>query len=123
MNTKKSGQNAGFEWRGALVPHPASDERCIHSIRVSAVRKGSTLSLHYEVIGDVSRMALPSPCEPRRADGLWEHTCFEAFVSDGDAYYEFNFSPAGEWASIARPDAKAPQAQFRRVCKKRPKPT
>src|SRR6185295_11934300 len=33
-------------------------------------------------------------------DGLWRHTCFEAFVSiKGDsAYWEFNLSPSGEWA-------------------------
>ena len=36
-----------------------------------------------------------------RADELWRHTCFEAFVrpSPGDAYYEFNFAPSTQWAA------------------------
>jgi len=36
-----------------------------------------------------------------RADELWKHTCFEAFVRDpsADAYYEFNFAPSTQWAA------------------------
>jgi hypothetical protein len=36
-----------------------------------------------------------------RADELWQHTCFEAFVrpSAGPGYYEFNFSPSTQWAA------------------------
>jgi len=32
---------------------------------------------------------------------LWQHTCFEAFVSapDAESYREYNFSPAGPWAA------------------------
>ena len=35
------------------------------------------------------------------ADGLWQHTCCEAFVAavDGVEYHEFNFSPSGQWAA------------------------
>jgi hypothetical protein len=35
-----------------------------------------------------------------RANGLWTHTCFEAFISARGLprYYEFNFSPSGQWA-------------------------
>ncbi len=33
-----------------------------------------------------------------RRVGLWEHTCFECFLkTDGDQYYEWNFSPKGDW--------------------------
>jgi len=36
-------------------------------------------------------------------DGLWQHTCFEAFVGSpaSSAYREFNFSPSGHWATYA----------------------
>jgi hypothetical protein len=46
---------------------------------------------------------IPSPAIPGRVDGLWQHTCFEAFVGfkDRPAYYEFNFSPSREWAAYA----------------------
>ena len=34
-----------------------------------------------------------------RRDGLWEHTCFEAFIGcvDDAGYYEFNLSPSKDW--------------------------
>ncbi len=36
-------------------------------------------------------------------DGLWGHTCFEAFigVQGESAYHEFNFSPSRQWAAYA----------------------
>jgi hypothetical protein len=36
---------------------------------------------------------------PRRRDGLWQHTCFEAFVGvlGSEAYWEFNLAPSGDW--------------------------
>jgi len=35
----------------------------------------------------------------KRTDGLWKHTCFEAFLSltNKEEYYEINLSPAGKW--------------------------
>ena len=46
-------------------------------------------------------MRLPPVVAAERADELWRHTCFEAFVrpSTGPAYYEFNFSPSTQWAA------------------------
>jgi hypothetical protein len=34
---------------------------------------------------------------------LWQHTCFEVFIAvkGQPTYYEFNFSPSGEWAAYA----------------------
>ena len=44
---------------------------------------------------------MPARGEPRRADGLWKHTCFEAFISDANSggYAEFNCAPSGDWAA------------------------
>ena len=55
--------------------------------------------LRYRLEGDVDALAIPSPAAGA-ADGLWRHTCLEAFVQDGDGpgYHEFNFSPSGQWA-------------------------
>jgi hypothetical protein len=49
------------------------------------------------------RLRIPSARPQRRVDRLWEHTCFEAFISatESSAYREFNFSPSGEWATYA----------------------
>ena len=46
-------------------------------------------------------VALPAPITPAECDGLWQHTCCEAFVSVPNAqdYLEFNFSPSGCWAA------------------------
>jgi hypothetical protein len=59
------------------------------------------LCLRYFVDGDIRRIAVPPPAPAEAADGLWRHTCFEAFVAGqgSTAYCEFNFSPSGQWAT------------------------
>ncbi len=58
------------------------------------------LLLNYCLRGELPALALPAPSVPRRADGLWRHSCFELFVrgAGGDAYTEFNFAPSRAWA-------------------------
>lgn len=83
-----------------LLCHPESPSRHVRSVVVDLVRSGTELSLVYSV--DVSReqIALPDLQTSERADGLWQHTCFEAFIRSGNnAYSEFNFSPSGQWAA------------------------
>lgn len=65
------------------------------------VRDGLNLKLVYILGGSPARLRLPHPTVPKRADGLWQHTCFEAFISvvGSPAYTELNFSPSGEWAA------------------------
>ncbi len=61
---------------------------------------GTLLDLAYRVDCPARLLALPDPAEPQRTDGLWQHTCFEAFVADGKgAYAEFNLAPSGQWAA------------------------
>jgi hypothetical protein len=61
----------------------------------------ATLALTFICKGNVAHLRIPSPQRPRRADGLWQHTCFEVFIGKDDSpgYFEFNFSPSGEWAA------------------------
>jgi hypothetical protein len=68
--------------------------------RVSYVEPNQ-LRISYEATGDIAQLRIPARSSPRRSDRLWENTCFEAFLRvDGDSpYYEFNFSPSGEWAA------------------------
>ncbi|MBS1145442.1 MAG: hypothetical protein H6R14_2848 [Proteobacteria bacterium] len=55
------------------------------------------LQLRYRIT--LKDVRLPAPQTPGAADGLWQHTCCEAFVAEaGSAYREFNFSPSGQWA-------------------------
>jgi hypothetical protein len=87
-----------------LARHPETSGEYVGGIEVRVSRKENALfMLAYILNGDLSRVRLPSHALARRADRLWEHTCFEAFVrAKGQAgYYEFNFSPSGEWAAYA----------------------
>ena len=71
-------------------------------IDVEAVRLPSgTLELRYRTTGIISDLHIPPRADPARADELWRHTCFEAFIRgpQGAAYYELNFSPSTEWAA------------------------
>lgn len=60
----------------------------------------SSLVLRYRLCGEWDDLHLPTPQPPGPADGLWQSTCFEAFVGHPaePAYQEFNFSPCGRWA-------------------------
>ena len=62
--------------------------------------ESAALAFSYTLIGDIHRLLIPFAAAPKHVDGLWQHTCFEAFIgADGyAAYYEFNFSPSREWA-------------------------
>lgn len=59
------------------------------------------LVLRYFVTGKLSDLRLPPVTAPARADELWQHTCFEAFVRapPATAYYELNFAPSTQWAA------------------------
>jgi hypothetical protein len=58
--------------------------------------------LNYFVTGKISDLRMPPVmAAAARADELWGHTCFEAFLrmSPDEAYYEFNFAPSTQWAA------------------------
>ncbi len=83
----------------ALMPHPASQPSPIETFTVMFQRDGLALWLRFVAEGFVNEVAWPCPATPGRADDLWRHTCFEAFVLTDDGYVEFNLSPSGQWAS------------------------
>ncbi|MFC7410133.1 DOMON-like domain-containing protein [Hydrogenophaga atypica] len=84
-----------------LLCHPATP--CPLALQVSATLhwQASGMLLRYRVSGQVADIQLPPAATPGAADGLWQHTCMEAFVSPVWAahYREFNFSPSGQWAA------------------------
>jgi hypothetical protein len=84
-----------------LICHPDSPSRTVKGIDVELVREAHGLWLRFYIDGSLDALALPTPAEPVRKDGLWQSTCLEAFVRDaaGGGYREFNFSPSGEWAA------------------------
>ncbi len=85
-----------------LRPHPATPSSPVDRIEVEIERIGKGgLSLVYRAFGEIDRVLAPAPATPSRADGLWRHTCFEAFVasSEDPAYLELNFAPSLQWAA------------------------
>ena len=39
------------------------------------------LHLSWRLDAELSKLRVPAPAIPSRADGLWRHTCFEAFIA------------------------------------------
>jgi hypothetical protein len=90
--------------RRTLACHPRTPARAIHAVEVAACgTPDGGLALNFAIEGDLPAVRIPEPRPSRRVDGLWRHTCFEAFVmaGEGPGYREFNFSPSGEWALTA----------------------
>jgi hypothetical protein len=88
--------------RQALRLH--RDSRCAAATRIDvdvARPRAGALVLSYVVTGRIGDLRLPPLMASARADELWRHTCFEAFVraSPGEPYYEFNFAPSTQWAA------------------------
>ena len=88
--------------RAVLTSHPSSPSSAVQRIEVgvSAAANG-VLTLSYALAADMKRVRIPQVGPHRRADQLWQHTCFEVFARAGAAaaYLEFNFAPSTEWAA------------------------
>lgn len=85
-----------------LNPHPttAGQTQFDLGVLIGWLTDGR-LGLTYQVKGDLNPLCIPTWCDQARADGLWRHTCLEAFIMPdaGPAYREYNFSPSGHWAA------------------------
>jgi hypothetical protein len=60
----------------------------------------ATTNIWFGIGAPADRFVIPEAAGERR-DGLWQTTCFEAFLrAEGDeAYREWNFAPGGAWAA------------------------
>src|ERR1700676_4817057 len=85
-----------------LTAHPSTPNDAVRSLggQLQAEEPG-ILVFQYSLDADMSRVRVPLSGAGERADALWKHTCFEAFVAPAGApgYHEFNFSPSLDWAS------------------------
>jgi hypothetical protein len=98
-----------------LTCHPASPCMAVTGIeaRVAPTADGG-LALRYRVRGTPGDLRLPSPQPPGPADGLWQHTCCEAFIAADEqaGYCEFNFSPSSQWAAYRFTGYREPDTGF-----------
>lgn len=79
-----------------LIPFKSNN----HSLELlaSVVIDIKKISLEFTLTGDIKNISLPGFKTLDRKIGLWESTCFELFLLSNDmSYYEFNFSPDGNW--------------------------
>jgi hypothetical protein len=84
-----------------LLAHPSTPNDAVRSLGVYLrAEEPGVLVFEYSLDADMSRVRVPLSGAGARADALWKHTCFEAFVAPADApgYHEFNFSPSLDWA-------------------------
>jgi hypothetical protein len=88
-----------------LVPHsstpPAQPFKLWASVEHSAAfGVSATVNIWFGIGAPAHRFELPEqPAE--RTDGLWQTTCFEAFLraTSEPGYREWNFAPSGAWAA------------------------
>ncbi len=107
-----------------LTIHPAERATSVRGITASIARgPGDALALRYALTGRIADLRLPAGPRPVREDGLWQHSCFEAFLlaDGGESYHEFNFATDGAWqayrfaarrAHRAAPPWPAPRITF-----------
>jgi hypothetical protein len=84
-----------------LTAHASTPNDAVRSLGVRLrIKEPGSLEIQYSLEADMSRVRVPPSGAGGRADTLWKHTCFEAFVApaDGPGYHEFNFSPSHDWA-------------------------
>jgi len=90
-----------------LVPHPAAlpaDPEfklwasVDHAASFGAV---ATTNIWFGIGAPAGRFVIPEGTGGARVDGLWQTTCFEAFLraAGEDSYREWNFAPSGDWAA------------------------
>ena len=95
--------------RTLLRTHPACPAENVSRISVETRRRRDRLRLDFALEGRLDNLVVPSIERPARADRLWEHSCFEAFVrtGEGPGYLELNFAPSGRWAAYDFSDRRA----------------
>lgn len=70
------------------------------------------LRFRWQVAGNLGWLVVPAPGRGGREDGLWRHTCFEAFIAPDAAapgYLEINAAPSLAWASYLFSDYRSGQ--------------
>ena len=89
------------DW-AALACYPTTLTDAVRGVDFRVQREPSgILILQYVLRAEMLHVRVPPLEPPARADGLWKHTCFEAFISPATqrgGYYELNFSPSRQWA-------------------------
>jgi len=91
----------GAEGGRPLHPFTPDPSLAGFELRCAATWEQGILSLHFQLSGGLGTLVLPCGTgnAPQRRDGLWQSTCFEAFIGQPDdpSYWELNLAPGGDW--------------------------
>jgi hypothetical protein len=84
-----------------LSPHPDLPGNAVSQVACDVSLRGDDLTFGYVATGRIADLAVAPISTSERADDLWRHTCFEAFVrpEGGQGYVELNFAPSTQWAA------------------------
>ncbi len=98
----------------ALVPHPDAPHPAVRICARLAISRSHMFSIEFVVSGAIDSINLPRGGPSARADGLWERTCFEAFVGENhdSGYVELNFAPSRLWAAYRFDDYRQGMQQL-----------
>lgn len=99
----------------SLLCHPTSPCRAVSAIKASVrLIDNGTLALSYKLTCNPDDLLLPLTHPASPADGLWQHTCCEAFIAAVNSleYQEFNFSPSSQWANYRFSDYRVRDTTF-----------
>jgi hypothetical protein len=99
--------------KAPLHPHPDAPSPDIKIGTYCHVTPQGLAQIGFVLSGAIDQIELPDAVpEPQRRDGLWCHTCFEAFFrnENDDRYHELNFAPNGDWAAYRFTDYRAGMA-------------
>ncbi len=97
-----------------LSSHPDTSAKSVRGIEAWIISLDANwLRLRWRIDGSRG-VQFPPFAGKGRADGLWQHTCFELFVMrEGfDGYLEFNFSPSQRWAAYAFAGYRAEMTEY-----------
>jgi len=100
MGSRLRGNDGKEKMHRELTCHPATPCAAVERIEAAvSLAADGALALHYVVKGAIGALRLPAVAAPERTDGLWQHSCFEAFLRGAEGYHEHNFSPSTQWAA------------------------
>ncbi|GAB7554042.1 hypothetical protein NRB_35530 [Novosphingobium sp. 11B] len=82
-----------------LAFHPTHPPLAVRSVEARIIgHDAQWLRARWKIMG-AAKLVVPAFAGKGRADGLWQTTCFEMFIQQGDGpdYTEINLSPSERW--------------------------
>jgi len=89
-----------------LLENLASESPLELQATARVTRTGSCITVVYTLCGSINDISWPDSADQIFTDGLWQGTCFEAFVAlpTESGYIEINATSSGAWAAYSFSD-------------------